>query len=421
MKNEAHATNENLDLHYSISRIPSKLPLVVLIVISLLGCCMEIDISIPSFPSMMTFFSASATQVQNTLSLNFLAVCLSGLCYGPLSERYGRQKLMVYGATCFLIGALGCVFSLSIYQLMFWRFIQGLGASSTMVLGFTMISDKYNNEQAAHYIGKINAYVTIFMAFAPILGSIIINYFSWKANFTVIALIAFIAWLFLTIQLPETNPQKKPIQAIGILKDYWQLITHKQFMLFAAMPNVLVTAYLTFVGSAAFYYINTCHLSYFEYAIHQGLVVFSFSATSFYAGKLITKIGPRNALNFGMFSCVLGAIFLGIFAFLYPFEAKWITFSMCLFAVGCAFPMSVIFAQSLDLIPTLRGASASFIMSSRLLISAFGIAISGLLFDGSMRPAALVNGLAIGLSLWMYFKIQVPPLSHENQTSISLA
>lgn len=60
--------------------------LVAVIIISMLGCCMEIDISIPSFPSIMAFFGASEAQVQNTLSLNFLAFCLSGLFYGPLSE-----------------------------------------------------------------------------------------------------------------------------------------------------------------------------------------------------------------------------------------------------------------------------------------------------------------------------------------------
>lgn len=383
----------------------SKLSLVMLIVISLLGCCMEIDISIPSFPSMMTFFSASEAQVQNTLSLNFLAVCLSGLFYGPLSERYGRRGLMLFGASCFLVGALGCVFSFSIYQLMFWRFIQGLGASSTLVLGFTMISDTYNQEQATRYIGKINAYVTIFMAFAPILGSMIINYLSWRANFIVIAIIAFIAWFFLTWQLPETHLSRKPIKITSILKDYGMLLTHKQFMILAAIPNILVTAYLTFVGSAAFYYLNSCHLSYFEYAAHQGLVVFSFSVMSFYADKWVIKLGAKNVVNLGMGLCFLGTVLLCIFAFAFPFEPKLITFSMCLFAIGCAFPMSVTFAQSLDCMPDLRGASSSFIMSSRLLISSLAIAYTGYCFDGSMRPVALVNGLAIALSLLMYARL----------------
>src|SRR5687768_10063421 len=140
-----------------------KISLVALIIISLLGCCMEIDISIPSFPSIKENFSATEAQVQNTLSLNFLAFCLSALFYGPLSEAWGRRGLMLFGATCFLIGAIGCVFSFSIYHLMFWRFFQGLGASSTLVLGFVMIADTYRGEEAASYMGKINAYVTIFM------------------------------------------------------------------------------------------------------------------------------------------------------------------------------------------------------------------------------------------------------------------
>jgi DHA1 family bicyclomycin/chloramphenicol resistance-like MFS transporter len=384
----------------------SKLSLVMLIVISLLGCCMEVDISIPSFPSMMAFFSASEAQVQNTLSLNFLAFCFSGLFYGPLSERYGRRGLMLFGATCFLMGALGCVFASSIYQLMFWRFIQGLGASSTCVLGFTMISDTYNQEQSARYIGKINAYVTIFMSLAPILGSMIINYCSsWRANFIVIAIIAFIAWFFLMWQLPETHLTRKAIKIKSILKDYSSLLAHKQFMILAAIPNILVTAYLTFVGSAAFYYLNSCQLSYFEYALHQGLVVFSFSMMSFYADKWVIKLGAKNVVNLGMGLCFLGTVLLCIFAFAFPFEPKLITFSMCLFSLGAAFPMSVTFAQSLDCVPHLRGVSSSFIMSSRLLISSLAIAYTGYAFDGSMRPVAWVNGVAITLSLLLYARL----------------
>jgi len=224
-----------------------QLPLVALIIISLLGCCMEIDISLPSFPSIMTFFGCTETQVQNTLSLNFLAFCLSGLLYGPLSESLGRRGLMFFGATCFLIGAVGCVFSFSIHQLMFWRFIQGLGASSTVVMSFTMISDRYSGEVAANYIGKINAYVTIFMAAAPILGSAIINYFTWRANFTFVAVIALISWFFLVLQLPETKIERQPLKLMTLIKDYCTVSLHGKFSIYASMPNMLVTAYLTFV------------------------------------------------------------------------------------------------------------------------------------------------------------------------------
>jgi len=360
-----------------------QLPLVALIVISLLGCCMEIDISLPSFPSIMTFFGSTEAQVQSTLSLNFLAFCLSGLLYGPLSEALGRRGLMLFGATCFLIGAVGCVFSFSIYQLMFWRFIQGLGASSTVVMGFAMVSDRYHGEVAVHYIGKINAYVTIFMAAAPILGSAIINYFTWRANFSFVAMIALISWFFLIWQLPETKTEKQPLKVSTLFKDYWTVSTHGPFLIYASMPNMLVTAYLTFVGSASFYYINTCKLTYFQFAMQQGLIVLLFSLTSFYAEKVINRIGSRKAVHLGMMCCAISIVLFTYFAFQYPDSPRLITFAMCWLAVGCAFPMSVIFAQSLEILPNLKGVCSSFIMSTRLFISSGAVALTGLLFDGS--------------------------------------
>lgn len=397
----------------------SKISLVALIIISLLGCCMEIDISIPSFPSIMENFSATEAQVQNTLSLNFFAFCLSALFYGPLSEAWGRRGLMLFGASCFLIGAIGCVFSFSIYQLMFWRFFQGLGASSTLVLGFVMIADTYSGEEAANYMGKINAYVTVFMASAPILGSLIIHYFNWRANFTAIVIIALISWICLMLYLPETKKEKQHLKFEKILKDYWLLMTHKEFMILSAIPNLLVTAYLTFVGSAAFYYINSCQLSYFQYAIHQGLVVLSFSLMSFYAHKFISKLGSKKSVQLGMSLTGISTILLAIVAVVLPYKPVFITSMMCLFAIGCAFPMSVTFAESLDRIPELKGMSSSFIMSSRLLISSIAVALTGVFFDGSMLPVAFVNGFAVSIAVLLYFMMQKRQQSKTESTEVA--
>jgi DHA1 family bicyclomycin/chloramphenicol resistance-like MFS transporter len=397
--------------------------LVTLIIISLLGCCMEIDISLPSFPSIMAFFGSTEAQVQNTLSLNFLAFCLSGLLYGPLSEAWGRRGLMIFGSTCFLIGAIGCVFSFSIVQLMFWRFVQGLGASSTIVMGFAMISDRYHGEVAASYIGKINAYVTIFMAAAPILGSAIINYFTWRANFTFIAIIALISCLIMVWQLPETKIERQPLKILGLLKDYWTVSTHGKFLIYAGIPNMLSTAYLTFVGSASFYYISTCKLSYFQFAMQQGLIVLLFSLTSFYANKVIARIGGRKAVHLGMSCCTLSMVLFTYFAYQYPDYPLLITLAMCLMAVGCAFPMSVTFAKSLEILPKHKGVCSSFIMSTRLFISSGAIALTGLLFDGSMRPVALVIDGAIILGIGMFFimeRMTAKDLDSSDKSSCSM-
>ena len=188
---------------------------------------------------------------------------------------------------------------------------------------------------------------------------------------------------------------------------------------------MLVTAYLTFVGSASFYYINTCKLSYFQFAMQQGLIVLLFSLTSFYADKVTTRIGGRKAVYFGMVCCTISMVLFTYFAFQYPDSPRLITFAMCWMAVGCAFPMSVTFAKSLEILPNLKGVCSSFIMSTRLFFSSGAVALTGLLFDGSMRPVALVIDGAIILGIAMYF-IMERMTAHEEvlnkaPTNISIA
>jgi DHA1 family bicyclomycin/chloramphenicol resistance-like MFS transporter len=400
--------------------MPTKNPaisLVFLITLSLLGCSIQMDLSLPSFPSMMQYFHASELQVQNTLNANFLAICIAGLIYGPVSEAWGRRGLMLFGATCFLLGSIGCVLSESIYQMIFSRFVQGLGASSALVLGFAMISDCFKGDEAAKHISKINSYTTIIMASAPITGSILVKYFNWRANFTAVAVLALLAWVVLVLFLPETSPKKRKLQIKNILKDYATIMMHKRFMVYALLPNMIVTAYLTFVGSGAFYYMNTCKLPVMWFAVHQGLLVCAFSFMSFNVGKVISKIGSARTMFYGMGITIVGAILFIIFAFVTPKQPALITTAMCIFAVGCALPMSIIFAESLEVIPELKGVCSSFIMSTRLFLSSVGVAFTGYYFDGTMKPVAEVIFVSILIATLSYLVIL--KLKQEKQIEVN--
>src|SRR4029079_3713038 len=133
--------------------------------------------------------------------------------------------------------------------------------------------------------------------------------------------------LLLIFQLPETQQARSAIKLKNVLKDYGALLTHSKFLLYASMPNMLVTAYLTFVGSAAFYYINSCNLSYFAYAAHQGTVVISFSLMSFYAHKVIAYMGSEKAVTFGIYCSTISTVLMTFFAFVLPFNPFLITFT----------------------------------------------------------------------------------------------
>jgi MFS family permease len=72
---------------------------------------LSIDRYLPSFPLLATEFGAAPGQVQMTLSAFFVGFALNQLCYGPLSDRYGRKPLLMLGLSLYVLMSLLCVVS----------------------------------------------------------------------------------------------------------------------------------------------------------------------------------------------------------------------------------------------------------------------------------------------------------------------
>nr|WP_237349961.1 MFS transporter [Wolbachia endosymbiont of Cylisticus convexus] len=175
-----------------------------LLILSLIAKFIEIDISIPSFPDIVRYFNVSEGTIQLTIAYNFLGFCIGGLFFGPLSECYGRRRIMIIGNTFLLIGAVGCVVAPSVFYLLISRFIQGIGVSTSVVV-FAIIADSYKGDKAVKFIGIMNSVLTVVMAIAPVLGSFINEIVGWRGNYASVAILCLISWVLLLFLLPETK------------------------------------------------------------------------------------------------------------------------------------------------------------------------------------------------------------------------
>ena len=224
-----------------------------LLILSLIACCIEVDISVPSFPDMGRYFHVEDGTIQMTIAYNFLGFCLGAAVYGPLSDDFGRRPIMIWGNAILLIGAVACVISPSIPFLFFARFIQGLGASASAVVIFAMIADAYPaKDKAAQLVGSMNAVLTILMATAPIAGGFINEAVGWRGNYSIVALISLISWICLVFFLPETRNAFEDLRFSKIKKDYQQLITNRLFLSASIVPSLSYAAYLAFITKLPF-------------------------------------------------------------------------------------------------------------------------------------------------------------------------
>jgi DHA1 family bicyclomycin/chloramphenicol resistance-like MFS transporter len=364
------------------------IPLILLV--SLVASSIELDISVPGFPAMALYFNTSEATIQSTLSLNFLGFCISALFFGPLADSYGRKKILVGGFILFGICSLCCAITEHLSWLLTYRFFQGLGASCTWVVAYVIVADLYQGPQAVKFIGLMNAVVTAAMALAPAAGALLCDHWGWRSTYSVTAGFSIISLLLLTLFLPETNKQLRPLNMRLILRDYRTLLLDYNFMIYALAPSILSASYMAYIACASSLYIGSLHMSFNQYALHQTLVIGAFSLTSFKVDYLQNKFGELKIQYLALFFSILSMSIIVPLSKLYPTSATVITACMIPYAIGAAVCFSIVVAKTLDFYPDLKGTASSLMMAIRVAFCSFGVWIGAQVYTGELYDSAVV-------------------------------
>jgi DHA1 family bicyclomycin/chloramphenicol resistance-like MFS transporter len=361
-----------------------------ILILSLVVCCVETDMSAPSFPDMSAYFNVSEGMIQYTIAVNFLGFCFASLFYGALSDSYGRRPVMVFGNAFMLIGAAGCVWSPSIEVLLVARFIQGIGASTSAVVVFAMIADRFQGDEALKRIGIMNSALTIFMSVAPIAGSFINQAIGWRGNYAVVAALSLLSWILIVFFLPETREERTSFSIKQLSKDYRRVFGNVTFIQASSVPSLLCAAYMAFIACAAFLYTKTFGLSLNGYALHQGLIVASFSVMSIFSGSTMQKYGKRTSILIGMGLFAAGTVGILMLGIIGSHQASLVTLFMMLAAIGDAIVYAIIFTLSLEIFPDLKGVASSAIMSSRAFLVFAFVGLMGNVYNDELISYAWV-------------------------------
>src|SRR6185312_15459727 len=105
------------------------------------------DSHLPSLPAISETLGISGNDVQHTLTFYLLGFSVSQLIYGPLSDTYGRKKILIGGLIVFLLGNTACALTSSPLVLQGGRLIAGAGAGACGVLNRAIASDRFSGPE----------------------------------------------------------------------------------------------------------------------------------------------------------------------------------------------------------------------------------------------------------------------------------
>jgi EmrB/QacA subfamily drug resistance transporter len=105
--------------------------------------------------------------------------------YGKISDQFGRKRIFQVAIVIFLAGSALSGLSQSMYQLIIFRGLQGLGAGGLMTLAFAIVGDVIPPRERGRYQGYFGATFAMSSVLGPLIGGFLVDQASWRWVFYV--------------------------------------------------------------------------------------------------------------------------------------------------------------------------------------------------------------------------------------------
>jgi EmrB/QacA subfamily drug resistance transporter len=133
--------------------------------------------------------------------------------YGRLGDARGRRNVLLAALALFAAGSLACGFAQSLPQLVAARVAQGLGGGGLMMLSQALIAELVSPRERIRFQGYFAMVFTSASVGGPVLGGIVVSWFSWRwLFFANLPLAAFAAWRLCRLPRGEKHPERSGIQ-----------------------------------------------------------------------------------------------------------------------------------------------------------------------------------------------------------------
>lgn len=375
----------------------SSLSIFIISAIALIE--MATDMYLPNLPAVLEEFASSEALLQMTLSANLLGLATAGLLAGPLSESFGRRRLIFAGLLIFLLGGILCMIAPSVMILLGARLIQGLGGGVVLVVGMASIRDLYHSERLAKIMSLMGMVIALSPGIAPIIGGYIGVYLGWRSTFGLLVICGFILLLVAIRMLPETLliEKREHWVAKNILKQYIQVFKVRSFVLNGLLLAFTIGQLWIEMGNLPFLFIQTLDVASQHYGIYFGSQVFVFI--------LGTIINQRYVTRFGVNRMLLTGVVLKVFSILLVCGMAWfsikdpwvIQMSFYPGAIGLALVIGNASSRSLSSVDKSVGFASAIMTLLQMLFAATVLFICGLFFNGTLWPIGIAGLIWIGL------------------------
>ena len=368
--------------------------LIVLILSMLLGIQpVTTDLYLPALPMLTENFGAPMPLAQLTLSALLLAFGCSQLIWGPLSDRFGRRPVLLWGLVAYTLASVGSVLAPSIVLLVGWRVVQGAAMGAVVMCARAIVRDLYAPTDGARIMSKGLSGLGVLACLSAPLGGLLAELFGWRAALMALAVFGVCALMLIALRFHETLQHKNllALQPATLLKTWASICSNPTFWSFTALAVASYGGLFTFLATSSFVFIGVLSLSKAQYGMVLFFSAFFYIVGTFVCRRLIVRFGVRRAVAIAAGLSLSGGTLMAGLAWLGIHELWALLLPQALYMVGHGVHQPC--GQSGAVGPFPRSAGAASAMNGfSMMVVAFAIgAWLGTHMDGTTGP--LIKGM----------------------------
>ena len=266
---------------------------------------LTMNIFLPSLPNIAASLGSSTSILGLSVGIYLASSALLQLIIGPFSDQFGRRPLILWSLIIFCLSTLATVFVTNTAQFLILRIFQAISASC-MVLARAIVRDTTESVEQA---GSQIAYVTMGMAFVPMIGPAIggvLDYqYGWTASFWILCLLGSMIFLISYFDVGETLPENSQ-GFLEQIRTYPSLLRSKRFWAYCLSSAFVSGAFFSYLGGAPFVGNEVFGLSPKDLGIWFGAPAVGYILGNFLSGRFSTIIGLDKMIFFGVIIALTG-------------------------------------------------------------------------------------------------------------------
>jgi DHA1 family bicyclomycin/chloramphenicol resistance-like MFS transporter len=270
----------------------------------------SMDLYLPALPALTTQLRTVTSVAQLTVTACLLGLALGQLIAGPVSDQFGRRRVLLTGDAAYVVTSALCAGSPTIEALIAARFIRGLAGGVGIVIGRAAGRDVFAGTQLIRFYGRLTVFGGLAAVVGPLLGGQLNTVLDWRGLFAFLALVgavllAITAWMF-----PETLPRERRTSGgfAQTIRDYRVLLADRRFVGAVLNQGFLYAALFAYLSGATYVLQDIYGLSPQAYAAAFGLNSAGFMVSGFLAGRAAERWSVPGTLTVGILVSGAGAL-----------------------------------------------------------------------------------------------------------------